>query len=296
MADLAVGTRPRGHLRTIGLALAGFGLFSASDAVMKVMAGGYPLPQTVFFNSLFALLPIVGFALWSGGLNRLGTRRPGLHLLRSALGLTTGYAGYFAFARMPMADVYAILFTAPLVITLLSALLFGERVDGRRWAAVLIGFAGVLVMNRPSADGLLNVGALGAMLCALSYAASALIIRHKGQTEHPLTFPFYVNLLTLPVMGGLLPGAYVPMAASDLAVMALGGVLSGVALTCLLTAFRNAPSPVIAPFQYSQILWGVLFGVVLFGDWPEPKLAVGLLLVVGSGLYLLRREARDAAA
>lgn len=294
MAAIALGVHRRGHLRAIGLASLGFGLFSAGDAVMKIMAGGYPLPQAVFFNALFSLIPIIGMALWSGGLRQLGTRRPGLHLLRATLGLVTGYAGYFAFARMPMADVYAVLFTAPLVITLLSALLFGERVDGRRWLAVLAGFAGVLVMNRPSAAGIVNVGAVGAAVCALCYAASALIIRHKGQTEHALTFPFYANLLALPVLGGFLPSVYVTPSFEDFALTAVGGVLSGVALTCLLTAFRNAPSPVIAPFQYSQILWGVLFGALLFGDWPEPKLAVGLALVIGSGLYLLRREARDA--
>ncbi len=286
----AAGARRRGHLRAIGLATLGFGLFSAGDAIMKMLSAGYPLPQTVFFNALFSMIPIVALALASGGPRMLGTRRPGLHLLRGALGLATGYAGYFAFSHMPMADVYAILFAAPLLITLLSALVFKERVDGRRWLAVLAGFAGVLLMSRPTA-GIVDVGALGAVACALCYASSALVIRHWGRTETSLSFPFYANLLALPVLGALLPAVYVPPTAGDLAVMAVGGVVSGVALTCILTAFRIAPSPVVAPFQYTQMLWGVLFGFLLFGDAPEPRLAIGGAVVIGSGLYLLRREA-----
>jgi drug/metabolite transporter (DMT)-like permease len=136
-----------------------------------------------------------------------------------------------------------------------------------------------------------NIGAVGAVACALCYATSALVIRHWGRTETSLSFPFYANLLALVVLGALLPAVYVPPTGIDLAVTAAGGILSGLALTCLLTAFRIAPSPVVAPFQYTQMLWGVLYGLLLFGDAPGWHLAAGGSVVVGSGLYLLRREA-----
>lgn len=283
----------RTNLRAIGIILIGFAGFAVTDALMKFLSGGYQLPQTVFFNALFSLVPIVGFALWQGGPRMLATRRPGLQLLRGFIGLGAGYGAFFAFTRMPLADVYAILFSAPLIITVLSALFFRERVDARRWLAVLVGFGGVLVMLRPTQD-IINPGAIGAIASALCFSASALLVRHWGRQETAASFPFYGNLLALVLLGPVLPQVYIPPAPQDWGLMALCGLFAGVSLLCLLTAFRIAPSPVVAPFQYSQIVWGVLIGLVVFGDVPSPWLALGTAIVVGSGLYLLRREAEAA--
>ncbi|MBP2311029.1 DMT family transporter [Azospirillum soli] len=283
----------RTNLRAIGIILVGFVGLAITDALMKFLSGSYQLPQTVFFNALFSLVPIAGFALWQGGPRMLATRRPGLQLLRGLLGLGSGYGAFFAFARMPLADVYAILFSSPLIITVLSALFFRERVDARRWLAVLVGFGGVLVMLRPT-EAIIDTGAMGAIVSALCFSSSALLVRHWGRQETTASFPFYGNLLAVLLLGPVLPQVYIPPAPQDWALMALCGLSAGVALLCLLTAFRIAPSPVVAPFQYSQIVWGVLIGLVVFGDVPSPWLALGTAIVVGSGLYLLRREAEAA--
>lgn len=276
--------------RGIGLVLVGFFFFSVADALMKHLSGTYPLPQTVFFNALFGLVPILVLAAVRGGARALATRRPLVQALRGLLGLATGYGAFFAFSRMPMADVYAILFSAPILVSALSAVVFGERVGRARWLAILTGFAGVLVMLRP--DGVvIDMGALGALGSAVCFALSALLVRHWGRTETAASFPFYGNLLALVLLGPMLPVVHVAPGAGDFALMAATGLSAGVALICVISAFRIAPSPVVAPFQYSQIVWGVLFGVVVFGDRPDAVLLAGAAVVIGSGIFLLRRDA-----
>ncbi|MGQ9370958.1 DMT family transporter [Azospirillum sp. A39] len=279
------------NLTGIALAVAGFALFSTGDALIKHLSAGYPLVEVVFFNTLFSLPPIAAVALAWGGRPMLATRRPAIQALRGVCGLAAGYGAFYGFSRMPMADVYAILFSSPLIIAAASGLWLGERIDGRRWAAVVVGFAGVLIMLRPGA-GLVDVGAAGALVGALGYSASALVVRRFGPQETPFSFPFYGNVLVAGVLAAFQPFVFVPPAAGDLALMALAGLCGGMALTCTLAAFRIAPAPVVAPFQYTQMIWGVTFGVLVFGDLPDPWLAAGGGLVVASGLYLLQRERR----
>ncbi len=195
-----------------------------------------------------------------------------------------------------MADVYAILFAAPLIIAVLSALFFNEHLDRGRWIAVLIGFAGVVVMLRPTGEGLANIGVLGAVVGAFSYSLSGLIIRNYGRHESAAAFPFYGNLVILSVMAPILPFVWTPPTLADFALMACSGLVGGTALICLLNAFRLAPAPVVAPFQYTQIVWGVLIGYTAFGDLPDGTLIVGAAVVIGSGLYLLDRERRRIRA
>ncbi|WP_051340199.1 DMT family transporter [Azospirillum halopraeferens] len=286
-------SRPEGNLTGIGLAVAGFALFSAADGLIKHLSTRYPLVEVVFFNALFSLVFIAAAAMIWGGPAMLTTRRPGIHLLRGLFGLAAGYGAFFGFSHMPMADVYAILFSSPLIIAALAGVLLGERVDARRWVAVLVGFAGVLVMLRPG-SGAVNVGVLGAMVGALGYSASALVVRRYGAGETPFSFPFFGNCVVTAVLALFQPFIFVPPAPGDLALMALAGLFGGMALICTLGAFRIAPAPVVAPFQYTQMVWGVLLGVLVFGDLPSPWLAVGGGLVVASGLYLLQRERRAA--
>lgn len=293
MSTITAGGGVRGNLRGIGLILVGFALFSVTDALMKHLTGSFPLPQTVFFLALFSLVPIVGLALAQGGLRTLGTRRPGVQLLRGVLGMTAGYTAFFAYSRMPIADAYAILFSSPLIIAALSAVVFREKVDARRWAAIIIGFGGVLIMLRPT-EAVANVGAFGALASALCFSLSAIVVRHWGRSETAPSFPFYGNAMGLLVLAPVLPFVYVEPTMGDVVLMALCGISAGTALTCLLTAFRIAPGPVVAPFQYTQMLWGVLFGWLVFGDRPGPQLLAGAGIVIVSGLYLLHREARAA--
>jgi drug/metabolite transporter (DMT)-like permease len=279
------------NLRGIALIVAAFALFSVVDSLMKHLTGTYSLVQTMFFNACFSLFPVVGFALARGGPRMLATKRPGVQLVRGLTGSAAGLGAFFAFARMPMADVYAILFSSPLIITALSGPMLGERVGPRRWAAVLVGFAGVLFMLRPT-QSVVNVGTLGALVSAVCFALSALIVRRMSDAETAPSWPFYGNLLTVALLAPWQSAVWVTPRLADLPLMAATGLIGGTALLCLFAAFRMAPGAVVAPFQYTQMLWGVLYGAVIFGDMPDPSLALGAGIVIASGLYVLRAESR----
>jgi drug/metabolite transporter (DMT)-like permease len=285
------GPGDRHRLGAIGLAIVGFGLFSVSDCIIKLMSAHYTLAQMVFFNALFAMIPILGLAAFHGGASALVTRRPMVQLVRGLCGMTIGLGAYYAFGRMPMADVYAILFAAPLIIAGISAVFLRERLDRWEWTAVLVGFAGVLEMLRPSGDSF-NEGAVAAFVGAMAFAGSALIVRHYGRHEQPASFPFYGCVLGVTVMGCLLPWYWVTPTWADLGLNAAGGLSAGAGLSCMLNAFRLAPPPIVAPFQYSQMVWGLVFGWLMFGDVPGLDLLLGAAVVVGSGLFLLMYERR----
>ncbi|CAK0751289.1 S-adenosylmethionine uptake transporter [uncultured Gammaproteobacteria bacterium] len=276
----------------IGLAVAGFALFTIMDTVIKWLSGSYSLTQIVFFNALFAMVTILTIAARSGGLAALRTRRPGLHLLRASLGLVGAFTGFYALGLMPLADFYAVIFSAPLFITALSGPLLGERVGWRRWLAVLVGFGGVLIMLHPD-QGMVSWGAFGALAAALFYALAMLLARGMGGDEPAVTFAFYGNINALAICGLLLPFSYIPPDLADLGRAALAGAAGGVAVTCVLAAFRLAPAAVVAPFQYTQMVWGVLIGMTVFGDQPDLQLVAGAGIVITSGLYLLVHESRQ---
>jgi drug/metabolite transporter (DMT)-like permease len=279
------------RLAAIGLAVAAFALFSVNDALIKHLAARYPLPQMVFFNALFALIPIVAFGLWRSGRQGLATRRPVVQVFRGFLGLSIAFGAFFAFTRMALADVYAILFAAPLIIAALSALFFKEKLDAPGWGAIVVGFGGVLMMLHPSGDSF-NEGAFAALWASVAFSLSALIVRHWGRGEPPASFPFYGCLVGAAVMGVFLPWWWTPPQPADFALIAGCGVVAGCGLCCMLNAFRLAPPPVIAPFQYTQMLWGVLFGAVFFGDFPDADLLFGAGVVAAAGLFVLHRERR----
>ncbi|WP_114393339.1 DMT family transporter [Oleisolibacter albus] len=276
--------------RGILLAVTAFALFSVMDVTVKLLTARYSVPQVIASQNFFALLVILAYAAATGGIrHHLGTRRLPLHLLRAAGVVCGSFCTYFAYSRMPIADAYAIAFSAPLFITALSVPILREPVGWRRWSAVAVGFAGVLVMLRPG-QGVLDLAALAALGGAFFYAGGMIIARHMKGTESSVSFACFGNLAGLVVYGAMLPWLGRVPDGVDLALSALGGTLSGTAMITLLTAFRCAPSAVVAPFQYTQIIWGILYGVLLFGTRPDGLLFVGGAIVIASGLYILYRE------
>jgi len=278
------------RLRAVGLAVVGFGLYSLSDMLMKWLTGAYPLPQTLFANALFSLLPVTVTGLIGGGRAALATRRPRLQLLRGLIGLMGGASAVFAFVHMGMTEVYAILFAAPMIITILSIVVYREKVGLRRWSAIIVGFLGVMVMLRPG-GGEFNVGVLGALGCLLSYALSVLIYRHHAGGETALSFSFYGGLTTVAALAPVLPFVLMPMEWSQAAFLAASGCVAGFAAMAQIEAFRSAPSSLVAPFQYTQMIWGAILGYLMFDDVPTWSLVAGATLVVASGVYIIRREA-----
>jgi drug/metabolite transporter (DMT)-like permease len=273
----------------IGLALLAFALFSSMDAMIKWLSADYPVHQMLFFNAAFGLLPVALMTWRAGGLRELRTRRIGLHLLRSGCGMIGGFCAFTAYSLMPLADAYAFIFTTPLLITVLSIPLLGETVRWRRWSAVLVGFIGVLIMLQPG-NGSFDLAAGAALLAATVSALSIILVRKLSTTETTASIAFYSNAVTAVVMACLLPVGFVPPTLPDLALMALAGLTGGAALLCLIAGYRRAQAAVVAPFQYSQMLWGVVLGWLLWGDLPATAVAIGATIVVASGLYILYRE------
>jgi drug/metabolite transporter (DMT)-like permease len=243
----------------------------------------------LFFNAGFGLLPVALMTWRAGGLRELRTRRIGLHMLRACCGMAGGFCAFTAYSMMPLADAYAFIFATPLLITVLSVPMLGETVRWRRWSAVLVGFAGVLIMLQPG-GGSFDIGAGAALLAASASALSIILVRKLSATETTASIAFYTNAAALVVMAFLLPIGFVPPTLADLALMALAGLAGGTALMFLIAGYRRAQAAVVAPFQYSQMLWGVLLGWLLWGDLPSTAVAIGATVVVASGLYILYRE------
>lgn len=272
------------------MTLAAYGSFTLMDASIKALGGRYHVVQVVFFNALFAFATVTAIAALRRRL--AGARSPQwrLHLLRRAIGLPGGLAIFWAYPRMPLADVYAILFAAPLFMTALSVPVLAERVGRRRWTAVLTGFLGILVMLRPG-SGLFGPAALAALFGALVHACNMLLLRRMRGIDPPEAFGIWGNGLTLLATSVLLPWVWRTPTAADLALHAFAGVIAGGGFLLLVLAHAKAPVAVLARFQYSQMLYGIVLGALLFGDLPELETLAGAAIVVASALYILHREA-----
>lgn len=274
----------------IFLSLASYGLFTLMDTAIKILGGRYHVVQVMFFNGLFAFLVVGLLAAWRGRLHRAASPQWRLHLLRWSIGLPGGLAIFWCYPRMPLADVYAILFAAPLFMTALSLPLLGERVGWRRWSAVLLGFCGVIVMLRPG-DAIFEATALAALFGAFVHAVNMLLLRKMRGIDPPEVFAIWGNGLSALATGLALPWVWIPPEPADLALHAIAGTLAGTGFMLLVTAYAKAPVGVLAPFQYAQMIYGLAIGLLLFGDHPDPLMLFGAAIVVASGLYIFHREA-----
>lgn len=285
------GTRGQGgQLAGIAWILTAIFCFGVMDSLIKWLSAGYGTWQIVFFRALFALLPIAVLLVRDGGLAALATKRPISHVVRALVGTAAVFCFFHSFAHLPLADVYAISFAAPLIVTALSVPLLKEAVGWRRWMAVLVGFAGVLVMLRPGA-GLIGGAALVCLAGTLFYALTMIFLRHLSRTETNAAIVFYY-MTTLAVVGGIamVPDWRAPTPA-DFALLAGTGIVGGVAQLALTQAFRLAPPSLLAPFEYTGMIWAVTFGFVVFGEVPDTAIWIGAAIVIASGLYIIHREA-----
>ncbi len=276
----------------IAMMLASVFLFSVMSVLVKAMTEVYPVTEVVFFRNAAALIPVTLAVLMHGGMGTLRTERPGAHLWRSVIGLSAMSMLFWSFDLLPLADAVALNFSSPLFLTALSVPLLGEKVGVHRWSAVAVGFAGVLVMVRPSGD-VLQLGALVALGAAFAQALAMVAIRQLSRTEAPDTIVFWFTLVATALGLFTLPFAWItPVGWADWAMLAGAGLVGGVAQLFLTRAYAFAPAAVVAPFSYASILWATLFGFVLWGDAPAVHVVVGALIVAASGLYILYRETR----
>lgn len=277
------------NLKGALFALAGFGVFSLHDAVAKALGAHYHPVQTVFFGALLGF-PLIALVLIGQGGGGLRPVHPWWSALRTVALMLVTLTAFYAFATIPFAQAYALIFATPMVITVLSVPMLGERVGPRRWAAVLLGLVGVLIVLRPWGAGQLGLGHLAALVSAFSGALVALIMRKVGHAERSAVFLLYPMLANVVVLGALLPLVYRPMPLAHLGGMALVAAGSLTAMGLIILAYRAGEAVVVAPMQYTQMLWAVMLGYLLFGERPDGATLAGSLVIALSGLAILWRE------
>ncbi|MBI1779391.1 MAG: DMT family transporter [Proteobacteria bacterium] len=281
-----------GHDRpliAIAYMLAAVLFFTAQSGLTKWLVASIPVNEIVFFRHAFALVPAFWMLGKSGGIASLKTRRIGMHLFRLAGGMSSMTLGFLALALIPVADVTAYSFAAPLLITALSVPLLGEQVGPHRWSAVVAGFIGVLIMVRPG-TGAIQPGALVALAATLGSAVVALTMRQLGHTETTASIVVTYSGLAGIVSGLTLPFWWVTPNWLELAALAILGLGGGAAQYWYTKALNLAPVSVISPLNYTGLIWAVLMGYVFWGEVPEQSTLVGALIIVASSLYILYRE------
>lgn len=269
--------------------LAGIFLFQVLNLLGKHLAESYPIILLVFFRSLFALVTSSVMLAGAGGVAALKTRRPFLVLLRAFIWVAMLACSFASFHLLPVPDAATIGFSAPIFVAALAGPLLRESVGLRCWIAVVVGFLGVLLIVRPSAD-LLRLGVIFALGDALFYAFGSLLVRRLSRTERSVTIVFYCCLVATLVSALALPFFWVTPKASDLLLLCLLGVLGAVAQYLATQAFRHAPASVVAPATYSGLVWALLFGYLIWGELPDLVGSLGAGLIVLAGIYVLREE------
>lgn len=285
------GDDHHGHrLRAVLTMLAAVLVFSLMDATLKQLSTHYPPLQVAALRGASSLPLVLVWALTTVGLRSLLRVRWPLHLLRGIIGVGMMAAFVLALRSLPLSTAYSIFFVAPLLITALSVPLLGERVGPRRWTAIFIGLVGVLVVLRPRGEGMLTLAGLMVLLAALGYAVSAITVRILARSDSTQAMVVWV-LAVMAIGAGVLawPG-WVPIRSADLWLIAALGVAGALGQYAITEAFRLGEASLIAPLEYSALLWGVLLDFTLWGVLPKPVTWLGAAIIVASGLYLLRRE------
>jgi len=286
--------------KAIGLKIASALLFAVMQALVRWLGDAVPLGQVVFFRAAFAILPVIIIFAWRRELlAAVVTNRPTGHLLRGLISVAGMFLNFAALARLPLVDATAISFAAPLITVAFAAWFLGERVRIYRWSAVTVGFVGVLVMLWPHFD--LNrliiagsattaVGAICALGSAFTNAGAVIQTRILTKTETTSSIVFYFSLIC--AVGGLatLPLGWIVPSAAQLAALIALGVLGGLAHILLTESYRYASASVVAPFDYTTMLWAFLLGYAIFGEVPTLYVLVGAVIVTGAGLFVLWRE------
>jgi S-adenosylmethionine uptake transporter len=277
------------NLRGALLSLAAFGIYATHDVVVKFLGSDYSAVQIIFFSGLLSFPLVTVMLLGDKRDGNLVPRHPWWSLARAVSAVLTGVAGFFAFSQLPMAQAYAIFFAMPLLITLMAIPMLGERVGLRRGLAVVVGLIGVLVVLRPG-EADLGLGHLAALSAAVTGALTSVIVRKIGAVERSAVLMLFPMLGNVLAMGAVLPFVYVPMPVAHLGLMGIIALFGFAAGLLVITAYRTAPAIIVAPMQYSQILWAALYGSLLFDETVDLYTAIGSAIIIASGIYIVLRE------
>ena len=276
-------------LRGALVGIAAQSVFSIHDACAKWLTGGYSVFQVISMQATVSGSIVVLALIMSGQANPAAIQDARGLALRGTLAAAGALASFYAYSVLPLADVYAIIFCAPLMVTAVSAPLQGERVRGREWIAIALGFCGVLIVINPGGNAL-SFGHAAALVCAFVSVAVTLLLRSSANQGSRFMLVGVVSLGHF-IVG--LPGFLItarPLIAADVPVIVLGGAAMAAAQFMMVQALRTAPAALVAPAQYLKLVWGLIFGLLIFGDKPQLHMLIGATIVIMSVLYLIWRS------
>jgi drug/metabolite transporter (DMT)-like permease len=265
--------------------------FAFMAAMIKLgYEAGASTPELAFYRFAFGLPPLLAWIWWSGNAGAWRTQRPMAHVWRAVVGLSTMVLAFSSLAYLPLAESTTIGFAAPLFAVMLSAVVLKEKVGRHRWSAVIVGFLGVLLVMRPEGSDLPMIGLVLAVAAAFGVGVVTITIRQIGRTEHPQTTVLWFSLLSMLALGTFMPFYAGAHDARTWAIFAALGTFGGFGQLFLTASLRYAPVSVVVPFDYTQLLWAVLLGWLIFGNQPPATTWAGAAVIIASGLYTLYRE------
>ncbi len=281
------------NLTGAALGLLAFGTYACYDISAKLLGATYH-PLQIIFAAGALNLPLLGLYIhYTGNTRRLWPTRPGLMALRCAGTVVNFIAGVSAFTMLPLAEAYVIFFTMPLFIALLAVPVLGERFDPVRGVAVLLGLVGVIVALDPVATPL-GIGHALALTGALVGAMNYVLIRKTGAVESTAVMLLWPQIVLFAIVAAAMPWVYRPMPAADLGVAALMAVVLMIGMVAVVEAYRRAAAIIVAPMQYSQILWAAIFGSLLFNEAIDTRTLIGSLLIALAGIIVVARQDKAA--
>ena len=286
----ASGTERSGRVRAIGLMLMAVASFSAMDALLKFFATRYPSMEVAFLRGLCSLPFMALPAVVRGRYRDLLPGRLGMHLLRGALMVVMLACFVYAVRTLSLASAYSIFLAEPLLVTALCGPLLGERVGWRNWAAIGFGLVGVVVILRPSASSFITLGALAALAAATAYALSVLALRAIAHTDSTTAVVMWTVGLMTVITGVIAVPGWVAVEPEHVKWLLVLGVCGAIGQLLLTEAFRSAPPAVVAPFEYTALLWGILIDWTVWSVLPASRVYIGGGIVMASGLYLIWHE------
>jgi drug/metabolite transporter (DMT)-like permease len=290
MSRLPSIPQPAHRLRAVAMMLLAVVTFAMMDAGLKLLSAHYPPFQVAALRGMASLPLVLAWALATTGPGPLLRVRWSLHLLRGVLGVTMMASFVSALRTLPLSTAYSIFFVAPLLITALSGPLLGERVGPRRWTAIVIGLVGGVVLLRPSGDGMLSLAALSVLLSALMYAASAMTVRVLARSDSTQAMVVWLMAMMAVGAGALALPNWIDLRPQDAWLIAGVGIAGAAGQYTITEAFRIGEASLLAPLEYTALVWGVLLDLTLWGVVPDGVTWIGAAIIVASGLYLLRRE------
>jgi drug/metabolite transporter (DMT)-like permease len=294
---------PTNLLKAIGFKIISALLFAALSALVRQLSDVTPVGQLVFFRSICAIPPVLLIYAYRGELaSAVYTNRILGQFGRGALSVGGMFTNFAALTRLPLADATAISFASPLITVALAAIILKERVRVYRWTAVVVGFCGVIVMLIPhlnidnyTATGAMAVAATGsimALISAFCNAGTVIQTRRLTQSETTSSIVFYFSVVTAIAGAVTLPFAWHTPTLRELAMLIAMGIFGGIGHIFLTESYRFATASVVAPFDYTSMLWALIFGYTLFGELPGTLVYIGAMIVAGAGLFVIWRERR----